>query len=87
MVGTAMSYWIYILQSKKDQKYYVGLTSDVPKRLTYHNAGKVRSTKHRIPFELLCKEAYATRTEARKREKFLKSYAGVGEKQRILRNL
>ncbi|MDQ3549897.1 MAG: GIY-YIG nuclease family protein [Bacteroidota bacterium] len=31
-------YYIYILQSKKDNKYYIGGTSDVVARLMYHNA-------------------------------------------------
>jgi putative endonuclease len=82
-----MNYWVYILKSMKDGNYYVGLSSDVNKRLLYHNAGKVRSTKHRLPFELLYKEAYATRTEARDREKYLKSYKGSKEKLTILENL
>ncbi len=82
-----MSYWVYILKSQKDGKRYVGMSSDVSRRLAYHNAGKVQSTKHRCPFELLYKEAYATRTEARAREKYFKSYAGSKEKLSILENL
>jgi putative endonuclease len=67
--------------------HYVGLTANVEVRLRYHNAGRVRSTKHRVPFELLYKEAYATRAEARAREKHLKSYAGSREKISILERL
>ncbi|MBA2328081.1 MAG: GIY-YIG nuclease family protein [Flavisolibacter sp.] len=32
----------YILQSKKDNKYYIGSTSDVAARLAYHNANSQR---------------------------------------------
>ena len=79
-----MIYYVYILRSLKDSECYVGLTAHINSRLAYHNAGKVRSTKARIPFELLHKEAYATRAEARKREKYLKSYRGAGEKLSIV---
>lgn len=79
-----MEYWVYILRSKQDNQHYVGLTADVDARLKYHNAGRVRSTKHRIPFELLYKKAYATKAEARAREKYLKSYAGSNEKRAII---
>ena len=82
-----MQYFVYIIRSKKDKGYYVGLTANVEARLAYHNAGKVRSTKHRAPFELLYKEVYATRAEAREREKYLKSYQGSKEKLTILDNL
>ncbi|MEK7156760.1 MAG: GIY-YIG nuclease family protein [Patescibacteria group bacterium] len=82
-----MQYWVYILRSLKDGNHYVGLSSDVAARIEYHNAGRVRSTKHRSPFELLYKEAYATRAEARVREKYLKSYEGSKEKLSILESL
>lgn len=82
-----MKYFVYILRSLKDGKYYVGLTSNIEKRLEYHNSGRVRSTKHRTPFELLYKEVYATRSEAREREKYLKSYKGSKEKLFILESL
>jgi putative endonuclease len=67
---------VYILKSLKDFKRYVGSTDDVSKRLAEHNSGKVRSTKSRRPFELVYKEVYATKTEALKREHFLKSGQG-----------
>lgn len=80
-------YYVYILRSLRDKNHYVGLTSDVFKRLEYHNKGKVVSTKARTPFELLYKEVYATRAEAREREKYLKSYRGSKEKLSILESL
>lgn len=79
-----MKYWVYVLRSKQDKQHYVGLTANVETPLKYHNAGRVRSTRHRIPFELLYKEDYATRAEARTREKYLKSYAGSKEKKAII---
>ena len=71
-----MSHFVYILQSLKDGRYYVGETSDVNARLLFHNAGKQRSTKSRIPFRLIHVEEYATREEALKRERQIKSWKG-----------
>ncbi len=69
-------YWVYVIRSLKDKNIYTGCTSDLNKRLMYHNSGKVRSTKSRRPFELVYKEEYISMTEARKRENCLKSGQG-----------
>lgn len=79
-----MTFHLYILQSEKDRKFYVGISADVTKRLEAHNSGSTRSTKHRRPFRLIHVETFSTRPEAREREKFLKSYSGAREKLQIL---
>ena len=35
-------FYAYILQSKKDLRYYYGSTTDLIKRMKYHNSGKVK---------------------------------------------
>jgi putative endonuclease len=55
---------------------YVGLTDNVERRVAEHNAGYERTTGPYRPFKLILTEAFATRADARKREKFLKSGAG-----------
>ena len=69
-----MPHFVYILQSLKDGKYYIGETTDVEQRLIFHNAGHQRSTKHRIPFKLILVEQLINRSEALKREKQIKSW-------------
>ena len=71
-----MPHYVYILQSLKDGRYYIGETKNVGERLNFHNAGKQRSTRKRIPFRLVLFEEYADRNEAIKREKQLKSWKG-----------
>ncbi|MGZ3854002.1 MAG: GIY-YIG nuclease family protein [Flavisolibacter sp.] len=71
-----MSHYVYILQSLKDLKYYIGETSDVDLRLAFHNSARQRSTKYRVPFRLVLSEEYPTRGEALRREKELKSWKG-----------
>ena len=65
-------FYVYILQSKKDFNLYVGSTNDLKKRFQEHNSGKVHSTKHRVPFDLIYYEAYRSEKDARKREHNLK---------------
>ena len=69
-----MKYFVYILISEKDNKYYIGQTADIEKRLSEHNRGKVKSTRFRTPFKLAFSEERASRIEAIKREKYFKSY-------------
>lgn len=79
-------YIVYILQSIKDGGYYVGMTSNIERRLHQHNKGYVRSTKSRKPFVVVHKEEFERRSVAREREKHLKSYGGAKEKLSILEN-
>ena len=58
-----MPYYVYILQSQKDKKYYIGETADVLSRLLFHNAGKQRSTRYRIPVVIVLIEEFETREE------------------------
>ncbi|MFN2439482.1 MAG: GIY-YIG nuclease family protein [Chitinophagaceae bacterium] len=53
MTFLIMNYYVYILQSLKDGKYYIGSTSNVNSRVAFHNAGLQRSTRTRIPFRLV----------------------------------
>ena len=74
----------YVLLSKKDGKFYIGQTNDAKARLNMHNEGRVISTKNRRPFKLLLIEEYETRSEAFKRERFLKSGQGREWLQEVL---
>jgi putative endonuclease len=76
-VGINYMYYTYVIKSKVRKYIYVGLTSDIERRLKEHNDGKNRTTKPYLPFDLLLKEYYSTRIEARKREIYLKS--GIGK--------
>lgn len=78
-------YYLYILRSLKDLGYYIGVAEDVNKRLKYHNSGKTISTKSRTPLILVCLEKYEYKTDARKREIFLKK--NYQERSKILKQL
>lgn len=65
-------FYVYVLNSLKDSKGYIGSTTDLRRRLSEHNSGKVASTKPRLPFELIYYEAYKNEKDARLREASLK---------------
>lgn len=67
-------YYTYVLVSTRNGDLYVGSTENVENRLSLHNSGKVRSTKAYVPWQLLQKEEFATRSEAMLRERFLKNH-------------
>jgi putative endonuclease len=66
-------FYIYILQSQKDKKFYTGYTHDLKERLLLHNDGKVISTKNRLPLKLVYYEACLNQQDATHREKYLKT--------------
>ena len=77
-------YFVYILKSLKDLKYYIGQTDNLEERVKKHNKGQVNSTKSRVPLVLVRTEAYETRSDARKRENYLKSLKGGNEFKKII---
>ncbi len=79
-------YYVYILQSLKDDKLYVGYTNDLRQRLTTHNQRKNFSTAPRAPFSLIYYEAYINKNDVKTREKFFKTGWGRGYIKKILKN-
>ena len=75
-------FYTYVIESKKDHKWYTGSTNDLRKRFNDHNHGRIKSTKNRSPFKLIYYEACMNEGDARAREKYLKS--GMGK--RYLKN-
>lgn len=67
-------YFVYILKSIKTDRFYIGCTKELNRRLEEHNAGKTRSTKAFVPWKIVYTETFATKTEAFLREKEIKSF-------------
>ena len=67
-----MSYFVYILQSQRDFTYYIGYSKDPALRLIKHNNSKTGYTATKGPWKLVYTEEFITKSEAIKREKFLK---------------
>ena len=65
-------YFVYILQSLKDNSYYIGYTGNIKNRLYEHNYGRTGYTKLKRPWKLVYEEEYNTEKEAINRERYLK---------------
>ena len=86
--SVTMFYYVYVLQSKKDGKWYTGFTTDLRKRFNQHNNNEGGYTKGRGPFELIYYEAYRNKSDAMSRELQIKSGQGKAYlRQRIKRFL
>ena len=48
-----LMFYVYVLISLKDKKFYIGFTNDLKRRLKEHNSGKNISTKSRLPLKLI----------------------------------
>jgi len=69
-------WYVYVLQSHKDNKRYIGFTADLRKRFREHNEGKSFATAPRRPLSLIYYEACLSQTDATRREKYLKTTGG-----------
>ncbi len=69
-------FYVYVLQSHKDKKFYTGYTKNLKLRFDDHNKGKVNSTRARLPFILIYYEACLNQQDATHRERYLKTYHG-----------
>ena len=69
-------YFVYILQSQKDQSLYVGSTENVKQRLADHNSGKAKYSSSKRPYALKWFCAFPTKPSALAFEKYLKQGSG-----------
>ena len=67
-----LRYFVYILKSEKVDRFYIGSTKDIDKRIYEHNSSRARWTKRYQPWSLVYKEEFEIRGEAVKRERELK---------------
>ncbi len=77
-------FYVYILQSLKINKYYIGSCEDIDKRLLKHNNGFVRSTKNGIPWKTIYVEEFETLSNARRREKQIKLWKSRKSIERLI---
>jgi len=78
-----MAYFVYIMYSEKDEGLYTGCTNNLDSRVKRHKAGYVAATKARRPLVLIYKEKFSRKSDAFKRERFLKTKWGNTFKQRV----
>jgi putative endonuclease len=65
------------MKSERNGKRYIGSTSKLPdERVVEHNTGNTSFTRNNRPWHLIHSEIFSTKSEALRREKFLKSGQG-----------
>jgi putative endonuclease len=79
-----MAYFVYVLRSEKTGRRYVGSCEDLEDRLHRHNAGNSKATRHGVPWSLIHTENFESRSEAVRRELYLKTGIGRDELSRLL---
>jgi putative endonuclease len=80
-----MNYYVYILESLKAKRSYVGFTINLERRLLEHNDGNTKSTRPFRPWKLIYSECFESKSEAYKREWHLKHSKGHKEKFEIIK--
>jgi putative endonuclease len=64
--------WVYILQSVRDGRFYIGSTADIESRLHHHECGATPSTKRFGGVKEVFRQEYPTLELARRVEQKLK---------------
>lgn len=78
--------YVYIIQSTKNNMYYIGSTLDTNNRLQEHNSGEVKATKNKGPWNLRFSQQYNTIKEARQIEYKLKKLKSRKIIEKIIEN-
>ncbi|OGB75390.1 hypothetical protein A2810_03015 [candidate division Kazan bacterium RIFCSPHIGHO2_01_FULL_49_10] len=77
-VRSQSKWYVYLLVSQRNGKWYTGSTNDLQKRILTHNNSRNTSTKSGVPWKLIYYEVSLNRDDARARERYLKS--GMGKR-------
>ncbi|MCA9390483.1 GIY-YIG nuclease family protein [candidate division WWE3 bacterium] len=80
-----MFYYTYVLYSLKDDKLYIGFTSNLKRRLAEHTQGKNISTAKRLPVKLIYFEGHLSKGDAMRRERYYKTTKGKVTLKQIVR--
>ena len=86
IVEKMKSFFTYIIQSELDGSFYIGQTENLRNRLKYHNDGASKYTSRKIPWRLVYYEEFPNRSDAMKREKFLKKQRNKQFYQKLIEN-
>ena len=72
-----MVFYVYLLESNSSLgKRYVGVTTDLKRRLHEHNSGKSIHTSKFVPWRVVTYIAFSNRPAAESFERYLKSGSG-----------
>lgn len=82
-----MYYFVYFLKSIKQDKIYIGFTTNLKRRLIEHNKANTGFTARHKPWRLVYFEYYSSKKDAIIRERQLKRFAkAYGQLKRRIKN-
>ena len=73
---SSVFFYVYVLESFKDEKRYIGYTNNLKRRIEEHKKGLSFATKFRLPFRLIYFEGCLNEEDAKRREHYLKDTQG-----------
>ncbi len=79
-------YYVYVLESKKNSRMYIGCTDNLQRRIDEHNNRENQSTKDGAPWKIIYYEAFLSKSDAYEREKIMKGQWGRKFIKRVLKN-
>ncbi|ESY71424.1 excinuclease ABC subunit C [Mesorhizobium sp. LNHC252B00] len=75
--GGWFAWYVYLLESKAvGGERYIGVTSDLKRRIAEHNAGKSSHTSKFLPRRIVTYIGFSNRARATSFERYLKSGSG-----------
>ncbi|MFA4890549.1 MAG: GIY-YIG nuclease family protein [Candidatus Paceibacterota bacterium] len=77
-------FYVYIIHSKKLDKFYIGSTDNLQKRITAHNKKETPFTAKGIPWKLIYYEAFIEKGDALREERFFKTGKGRERRKYLL---
>ncbi len=80
-----MAYYVYMLENASANRHYIGFTTDIERRVTEHNNGNTKSTRPFGHWKCIYLEEFNDKSEAYKREWYLKHKKGYKEKIEIIK--
>ncbi|MBI3384875.1 GIY-YIG nuclease family protein [Candidatus Gottesmanbacteria bacterium] len=80
-------YYFYVLRSLKNNKLYLGFTSNLRKRFNSHNNGENNATKPYAPYELIFYSGFKNQKDALNCEKYFKTTSGWKRLHKMLENI
>ena len=79
-------YYVYVLWAKEYQKFYIGYTANIERRLAEHRNKKVYTTlRYKEPINIFY-EAFISKEDAVRREQYFKTTKGRKALRLMLRN-
>ena len=78
-------FYVYVLKSCVSTRLYVGYTANLKVRMKQHQNKKVWTTARMGEVELIFYEAFKSKPDALRREKYLKTSKGKSSIKQILR--